>query len=88
MLAKVLLVSFKNQYVKMQLADGRIVKYDRKLMPFVKRGDICTLSEYRGRVKANLLTDDDESVKMHQLVPYGYWAKAQANPPEPIITPT
>lgn len=87
MLAKVLLVSFKNQYVKLQLSDGRIAKLPREHAKLVKRGDICTLGDYRGRPKLNLLTDDDESVKMFQMVPYKYSGNPPVTPPAPIITP-
>ena len=87
MLAKVLLVSFKNNFVKLQLADGRIIKLPRDHAKFVKGGDIVTLSDYRGRAKLNLLTDDDETVKMHQMVPYKYASGVPVTPPAPIITP-
>ena len=88
MLARVLLNSFKNQYVRLQLVDGRVIQIPRKFAAFTKRGDICTLSDYRGRAKVNLLTDDDESVKMFQMVPYGFqWADKPVNPPDPIATP-
>ncbi len=82
MLVKVSLVPPNKDYIVLLTTDGKRGKFPRQFARQLQAGDVCLLSEYRGRPQLKLLTDDDEVVILSQ---------SNRGPPpslpEPIRTP-
>ena len=82
MLVKVSAIPPNKSYILLRTTDGKTGKFPRQFARHLTVGDVCLLSENRGRPQLKLLTDDDEVVIMS-------WSRSlpPARPPEPIPTP-